>query len=145
MGSHSQITFRAVASHEADSFCMLLRFMLHEIEHPYVEEDLTNTVRKLLGLGSNVRAFGMFLNGVMVGMAAFYVIRNIADYSKSSAHEACWYVLPEHRGGSDFLNYLEKALDVDTIEFGITNRRIGKYLERRGYVVEKVVYSKNFK
>jgi hypothetical protein len=78
-----------------------------------------------------------------VGCAAFIVGKELGK-KNYCAYESFWFVEKEYRSGigKELVNFVEKILNCDSIEFGISNPRLEALMKRSGYSVIKSLMRK---
>jgi hypothetical protein len=142
MTTRPVITFKRIQ--EYNSQVSVLGMMLgDEIEYPYDVERGLAVMKNML---SNDVFFclGAYDDDKLVGMLCVLKVDDLFMPNATTAAEQFWYVLPSYRKGTglQLVKELEKMLEVDKIQFGISNSLLQRLLLREGYTYKKTILEK---
>ena len=138
----SMITYKIIEEYTPDVKGLVV-LLCNEIDYVYYGNDIETSLQAMFKQESFVCA-GAYDGGELVGVIAFFVYPQLYNFEIVTASEQFWYVLPSYRKGvgMDLVKYIENNLKVDTIEFGISNPRLMRLVERNGYRQKKTILEK---
>jgi hypothetical protein len=138
----SKVTYRL--AEDKDNF--FIEEMVLDLCELLNDEYDIEEVRKDLVVLRSVPNFVCYIaeDGHPIGCVAFLVAKDMGKKSYT-AHECFWYVEPEYRKGvgKELVNFVEKDLICDRVEFGIANPSLLKLMERSGYSSIKTLMRKD--
>lgn len=139
----SRVTFREYCDDDFIAVEEMVLALVAEIKLDYCETSVKKNLSQLFTMPQFV-CYVAEENYWPVGCAGFLVVPEIWNNNNTNASEMFWYVMPEYRGGvgSGLINYIEKNINCDSIEFGISDLRLQRMMQRKGYNVVKAILKK---
>lgn len=137
-----QITYKQINTY-SDRVATLVTKLCEEIKYDYNKQDIENSLQKLFA-SPDFLCVGAYKGKILVGVLAVFFAQELYNYSKITAHEQFWYVLPEYRKGVglQLVKHVENKLNGVTIEFGIANESLQRLLQLNGYQIKKTLMFK---
>jgi len=142
MADTSKVIYRRA---EEDDWIFIEEMLLdlaEELNDQYDIQEVRDDVERYRRL-PNLQCY-VAEHGHPIGCAAFFCMKEMGKKT-ICAHESFWYVEPEYRKGvgKELVNFVEKNINCDSIEFGIADPRLLAMMERSGYVVIKSIVKKD--
>ena len=143
MADTSRVIYREYTEEDYSAVEEMVLNLVAEIKVDYDEDSVKRNLQRLFSMPQFV-CFIAEENYWPVGCAGFIVTPEIWNDNNVNASEMFWYVFPEYRGGvgGGLINYIEKNINCDSIEFGISDIRLQRMMERKGYKPVKAIIKK---
>lgn len=140
--AQSQITFRRVEPDDLPFIVAMVVDLCIELGH----DTCPDTIRESVEANEHNPMIDCFVavDKYPIGVACFMTAPAMYNRNIRHSHECFWYVDPSYRGsvGVRLIKCVEDNLKTDILDFGISNPRLQKLLQRRGYTYHKSIMRK---